>query len=84
MSWHWYASQYKGRWYQRLITPIATMFVLFYLYLGAVSVNFLGLFGVMPSMELLRNPIVNEASYIYSADSALMGKFFNENRSPVA
>lgn len=84
MSWHWYVSQYKGRWYQRLITPIATMFVLFYLYLGAVSVNFLGLFGVMPSMELLRNPIVNEASYIYSADSVLMGKFFNENRSPVA
>ena len=82
-SWRWYASQYKGRWYQRLITPVATMFVLFYLYLGAVSVNFLGLFGVMPTMELLRNPVSNEASYIYSADSVLMGKFFNENRSPV-
>ena len=82
-SWRWYASQYKGRWYQRLIIPVATMFVLFYLYLGAVSVNFLGLFGVMPTMELLRNPVSNEASYIYSADSVLMGKFFNENRSPV-
>lgn len=79
----WYVSQYKGRWYQRVVTPVASFFVLFFFYLGAVDVNFLGLFGVSPTMEVIQNPITNEASYIYSADSVLMGKFFNENRSPV-
>lgn len=79
----WYANQYRGKWYQRVITPIASFFVLFYLYLGAVDINFLGLFGVSPTMDIIQNPITNEASYIYSADSVLMGKFFNENRSPV-
>ncbi len=81
--WLWYASQYKGKWYQRIVTPIATLFVSFFLYLGAVDCNFLGLFGVSPSMEVIQNPINNEASLIYSSDSVLMGKFFNENRSPV-
>lgn len=45
--------------------------------------NFLWLFGVSPSMEIIQNPISNEASYIYTEDSVLIGKFFNENRSPV-
>ena len=83
LAWRWYANQYRGKWYQRIVTPIASFFVLFYLYLGAVDVNFLGLFGVSPSMEVIQNPVTNEASYIYSADSVLVGKFFNENRSPV-
>lgn len=81
--WQWYASQYKGKWYQRIVTPIASLFVFFFLYLGAVDTNFLGLFGVSPSTEIIQNPITNEASYIYSADSVMLGKFFNENRSPV-
>lgn len=81
--WLWYASQYKGTWYQRIITPIASLFVFFFLYLGAVDVNFLGLFGMSPTMDVIQDPISNEASIIYSADSVVMGKFFNENRSPV-
>jgi len=81
----WYASQYKGKWYQRVITPIATVIVTFFLYLGAVDINFLGLFGLSPSMECIQNPISNEASYIYSCDndSVPIGKFFSENRTPV-
>lgn len=82
-SWKWYASQYKGKWYQRTVTPIASLIVLFFLYLGAVDVNFLYLFGVSPSMEAIQNPITNEASYIYTEDSVMLGKYFNENRSPV-
>lgn len=81
--WRWYVSQFKGRWYQRIVAPISTIIVLFFLYLGAVDVNFLWLFGVSPSMEIIQNPISNEASYIYTEDSVLIGKFFNENRSPV-
>lgn len=80
---HWYLNQYRGKWYQRIVTPIASFFVFFFLYLGAVDTNFLGLFGVSPTMEVIENPITNEASYIYSSDSVLVGKFFNENRSPV-
>ncbi len=83
LAWRWYASQYRGKWYQRLVTPIASFFVFFYLYLGAVDVNFLGLFGVSPTMEVIQNPVTNDASFVYSADSVLIGKFFNENRSPV-
>lgn len=83
VGWRWYKNQYRGRWYQRIITPIASFFVLFYLYLGAVDMNFLGLFGVSPTMEVIQNPVTNDASFVYSADSVLIGKYFNENRSPV-
>lgn len=82
-AWHWYASQFKGKWYQKCTASIASAVVFFFLYLGAVDVNFLWLFGVSPSMEVIQNPITNEASYIYSEDSILLGKYFNENRSPV-
>ena len=82
-AWHWYASQYRGKWYQRIATPICTIIVLFFLYLGAVDVNFLWLFGVSPTEDVIQNPISNEASYIYTEDSVMIGKFFNENRSPV-
>ena len=34
-------------------------------------------------MEVIQNPVTNDASFLYSADSVLIGKFFNENRSPV-
>lgn len=82
-AWFWYKAQYRGRWYQRIVTPIATFIVLFFLYLRAVDIDFLGLFGKSPDMEIIENPINDEASLIYSADSVLIGKFFNENRSPV-
>ena len=82
-AWIWYASQFKGVWYQRIVAPIATFFVAFFLYLGAVDCNFLGLFGLSPTMECIENPVSSEASMVYSADSVLLGKFFSENRSPV-
>ena len=40
-AWFWYKAQYRGRWYQRIVTPIATFIVLFFLYLRAVDVDFL-------------------------------------------
>lgn len=85
MAWDWYMNQYKGKWYQKVATPIATFIVMLFLYLAAVDVNLFYLFGMSPSTESLKNPITNEASYIYAADndSIPIGKFFNENRSPV-
>lgn len=83
LAWFWYKAQYRGRWYQRLVTPIATFIVLFFLYLGAVDIDLFGLFGKSPDMDCIENPINDEASLVYSADSVLIGKYFNENRSPV-
>jgi len=57
-------------------------FVLFILYIFAVSINFLNLFGRMPNLKTLENPKSELASEIYSADGVLMGKFFRENRTP--
>ncbi|GAA3949995.1 transglycosylase domain-containing protein [Hymenobacter algoricola] len=52
------------------------------LYVLAVSINFLGLFGRMPNLKTLENPKSELASEVYSADGALMGKYFHENRTP--
>jgi penicillin-binding protein 1A len=53
------------------------------LYILAVSVNFLNLFGRMPNLKTLENPKSELASEVYSADGVLMGKYFRENRTPV-
>jgi len=52
------------------------------LYVLAVSVNFLGLFGRMPNLKTLENPKSELASEVYSSDGVLMGKYFHENRTP--
>lgn len=83
IAWKWYVSQYKGKWYQRIVASIASVVIFFFLYLGAVDINLFGLFGKSPTMECIDNPITNEASLVYSSDSVLIGKFFSENRSPV-
>ena len=74
----------------RFTALVRTMWVLFIgglvgslLYVGAVSVNFLNLFGRMPNLKTLENPRSELASEIYSADGALLGKYFRENRTPV-
>lgn len=55
----------------------------FMVYVLAVSVNFMNLFGRMPNLKTLENPKSELASEIYSADGVLMGKYFRENRTPV-
>ena len=83
--WKAYASLYCHRpWYVRLLSAIATLVLAFILYLGAVDVNFLGLFGRSPSMRTIRNTRPAQASEIYSADGEMIGKFFSENRTPVS
>ena len=59
--------------------PIASFFI----YLGMVDVNFLGLFGKSPGFMSGLEPRISQASEIYSADGVRIGKFFNENRTPV-
>ncbi|TXK37177.1 penicillin-binding protein [Pontibacter qinzhouensis] len=58
-------------------------FVTFILYVYAVSINFLNLFGELPNLRSLENPKSELSSELYSADNELLGKYFRENRSPV-
>ena len=83
-AWCWYKSLYKGRpWYIKTISALMSFIVAFILYLVAVDINFLWLFGKSPDMATIKNPITNQATEIYSADSVMIGKFFSENRTPV-
>lgn len=82
--WKWYKGLYKGRkWYFKTSVVIASAFVAFFVYLGMVDINFLWLFGKSPGWSTINNPITAQASEIYSADGKLIGKYFNENRTPV-
>lgn len=82
--WKWYKGLYKGRkWYFKTGVVVVSAFVAFFVYLGMVDINFLWLFGKSPGWSTINNPITAQASEIYSADGKLIGKYFNENRTPV-
>lgn len=84
-SWKWYKGLYAGRkWYFKSGVALVSAFIAFLLYLGMVDINFLWLFGKSPGWSTINNPISAQASEIYSADGKLIGKYFNENRTPVA
>ena len=84
VAWTWYKGLYKGRaWYTKMIVAFVSMVVAFILYLVAVDINFLWLFGKSPGMDMIKSPVTSEASEIYSSDNQLIGKFFSENRTPV-
>ncbi len=83
-AWHWYKGQWKGRpWYYKLWTAIWSSVALVLFYIFAVTFNLFWLFGKSPSIHDITHPKNPAASEIYSADGKLLGKFFNENRSPV-
>lgn len=83
--WPWYKGLYKGRtWYTKTLIGIVSFFALILIYLGAVDINFLWLFGKSPGyFSGIMDPPSSQASEIYSADGVLIGKYFNENRTPV-
>ena len=55
------------------------------LYFYSVKVDFLNLYGDMPSLRELDNPEDELSSQLYSSDGVLIGKYFNpsSNRTPV-
>ena len=82
--WPWYKNLYKGRaWYTKSLIGFVSCIAAFFIYLGMVDTNFLWLFGKSPGFRRIMNPETHQASEIYSADGKLIGKFFNENRTPV-
>lgn len=66
---------------------IKIFWILFGSGLAAVILIFLmagwGVFGKLPTFEELENPETNLATEILSSDGKTLGKFFNENRTPV-
>lgn len=52
-------------------------------YVVSVGVNLFGLFGKLPSFEVLEKPNTNEASELYSSDGVLLGKYFRYNKKDV-
>lgn len=82
--WSWYKNLYKGRrWYTKTIVGLVTAVLALFVYLFMVDINFLWLFGKSPGFAQIMNPQTSQASEIYSADGVMIGKYFNENRTPV-
>lgn len=83
-AWQWYKGLYKNApWYKKALVGFLSLIVAFIFYLFAVNVNLFWLFGKSPSVHDIMHPETNEASQLYSADGKLIGKYFNENRTPV-
>jgi penicillin-binding protein 1A len=74
----------KKRSYSRYIVGFWSLFAAGIL---AVLLLFLmaswGIFGPMPTFEELENPETNLATEIFSSDGETLGKYYNENRTPV-
>jgi len=80
----WYKGLYEGRpWYVKCCSAMATFIVTIFLTIIAINFNFLWLFGKSPSLREIMEPRPYNASYIYSADGKLIGKYYKENRTPV-
>ncbi len=82
--WQWYKGCFIGKpWYTKTVNGFLSLIVLFFLYLGAVDINLFWLFGKSPGWYDISEHKTSQASELYSADSVLLGKYFNENRTPV-
>ncbi|MCF0183695.1 MAG: transglycosylase domain-containing protein [Bacteroidaceae bacterium] len=80
---HCISRLYAGPLWLRSLKWLLTISILLVLLVVAVDVNFLWLFGRSPGYDDICRPQLNEASLIYSADSVLIGRYYDENRIPV-
>src|SRR6476646_1971290 len=71
------------RWIRLIWTGFAIVVGVVLFFGWAVAVNFLYLFGPLPSLERLENPRPPVPSVLYSADGIELGRYYRENRSPV-
>lgn len=61
-----------------------SIFVYFIIiFVCAVELNFLWLFGYSPTKKDIVFPALSVSSEVYTADSVLIGKYYTENRTPV-
>jgi penicillin-binding protein 1A len=69
-------SYYKRKFWQFFIYGFGALILFFFLASW-------GFFGAMPSFEELENPESNLATEVISSDGVTIGKFYNENRTPI-
>lgn len=74
---------YTGPWYKRIAVWICTFFLSIIILFIAIDCNLLYLFGSTPELSEIKDPVVSEASEVYSADGKLIGRYYNEDRTPV-
>ncbi|MEK8179101.1 PBP1A family penicillin-binding protein [Flavobacterium buctense] len=67
---------YQNKFWKLLVYGLGVMILFFFLASW-------GFFGSMPSFEDLENPESNLATEIISSDGVTIGKFYNENRTPI-
>lgn len=80
----WYKSLYRGvPWWKKLGIGTLSFILFLFFYAFAVQVNLFWLFGKSPSLDSIIHPQNPAASELYSDDGRLLGKYFNENRSPI-
>lgn len=66
--------------------PIRFLVILIYLIIVlicCVELNFLWLFGYSPNKKEIVKPTLSVASELYTSDSVLIGRYYNENRIPI-
>src|SRR5690606_4926314 len=66
--------------------PLRYITILIYfliIFICAIEINFLNLFGYSPSKKDIHMPELNIASELYTADGKLLGRYFKENRNPI-
>ncbi len=56
----------------------------FIIFICALELNFLWLFGYSPAKKDIEFPSLSVASEVYTADGQLIGRYYNENRTPVS
>ena len=75
---------YTGPWYKKIAVWICTLLFSVLAFFFAIDSNLFYLFGSTPDFDEIKDPTVSEASEVYSADGKLIGRFYNEDRTPVA
>ena len=65
----------------RILYTLGLSLVVFIL---ALELNFLWLFGKMPTLNEAKNPKLAVPSKLYSEENKIIGRFYIENRNPIA
>jgi len=69
--------------FKKVLLRSIHILVILILFLFLVDMNFLWMFGKSPKLSQINDPKQKTASEIYAADGKIIGKYFDENRTPV-
>ncbi len=69
--------------YKKILLRILHIFLILFIFLVLVDLNFLWMFGKSPKLSQINNPKQKTASELYAADGKMIGKYFDENRTPI-